>query len=234
MCTDEFIDERQLIPLSLYYCFLIGCDTTSAFYGKGKVTALKVAKMNEEYANLFGNMGRTIAPSPQLKNGLYSFVCHLYGFEKCSDVNSVRYQMFKGGKYDEELLPPNQDSLDQHISRANYQCYIWRHATQPVLNLPNFCDYGWTVDDDGNVSIKWMTLAPAPDSILEFVNCKCKKGCETNRCSCLKAAMKCSDLCKCIGCRNNDGNNEGILDCDPDTYDSQNEYSSSDDSDNEN
>ena len=111
--------------------FFTGSDTTSAFYGKGKVTALKIAKKKEEYANLFGVIGREI--------GLYSFICHLYGFEECSDVNAVRYQAFKSGKYDEELLQPNQDSLDQHISRANYQCYIWRHAVQPVLNLPSFC-----------------------------------------------------------------------------------------------
>ena len=218
------------IPNSSCYWVLIGCDTTSAFYGKGKVTALKIARIYEKYGILFGNMGTTIAPSTQLKNGLYGFMCHLYGFEECSDVNSVRYRMFKGGKYEEELLPPNQDSLNLHISRANYQCYIWRHAMQSMLNLPNFCNHGWKVDDDGNVSIKWMTLAPAPDSILEFVNCKCKKGCENNRCSCVKAAMKCSDLCKCIGCRNTDGDNEGTLEYDSDTYDSLDEYSSSDSS----
>ena len=177
-------------------------------------------------------MGREIAPSAELKSGLYSFVCHLYGFEECSDVNAVRYQAFKSGKYDEELLPPNQDSLDQHISRANYQCYIWRHAVQPVLNLPSFCEYGWEVDDVGNVLVKWMTIAPAPESLLEFVNCKCQKGCETKRCSCVKAELKCSDLCKCVGCRNNNGNKEDI-DCDSDTYDSQGDFSSSENSDNE-
>ena len=104
---------------------MIGCDTTSAFYGNGKVTALKIARIYEKYAIFFGNMGTNIAPSTQLKNGLYDFVCHLYGFEECSDVNSVRYRMSKGEKYEEELLSPNQDSLDLHISRANYQCYIW-------------------------------------------------------------------------------------------------------------
>jgi hypothetical protein len=177
-------------------------------------------------------MGREIAPSAELKSGLYSFVCHLYAFEECSDVNAVRYQAFKSGKYDEELLPPNQDSLDQNISRANYQCYIWRHAVQPVLNQPSFCEYGWEVDDVGNILVKWMTIAAAPESLLEFVNCKCQKGCETKRCSCVKAELKCSDLCKCVGCKNNNGNKEDI-DCDSDTYDSQGDFSSSENSDNE-
>ena len=149
------------------------------------------------------------------------------------DVNSVRYEMFKGGKYDEELLPPNQDSLDNHIRRANYQCYIWRHAVQPILRLPDFYDHGWKLDEEGNVTINWMSLAPAPDSVLEFVNCKCKKGCENNRCSCAKAAMKCSDLCKCIGCKNSSTNITDSLESDSDTF-SPEESSSSDNSDYEN
>ena len=149
------------------------------FYGKGKATALKIAKKKEEYADLFGDMGREIAPSAELKCGLCGFVCDVYGFGEYSDINAVLYQAFKSGKYDEKLLPPSQDSLDLHISRANYQCFIWRHAEQPVLNLPSFCEYGWEVDDVGNVLVKWMTTAPAPDTLLEFVNCKCQKGCET-------------------------------------------------------
>lgn len=158
-------------------------------------------------------------------------MCHFYGYEEISDVNSVRYEMFKCGKYDEELLPPNENSLDQHIDRANYQSYIWRHAVQPVLNLPNFCDHGWRIDEQEDVFIKWMTVAPAPESLLEFVNCKCKQGCENRRCSCVKASLKCSDLCKCsAGCKNNDGN-EGSCEYDSDTYSSPDDYSSDEDSD---
>ena len=28
-------------------------------------------------------------------------------------------------------------------------------------------------------------------------SCKCKKGCETKRCACFKANLKCIELCKC-------------------------------------
>ena len=197
---------------------MIGCDTTSAFNGEGKVKAFKIARTNDEYAILFGNLGKTVTVSTRLENGLYGFVCHLYGHEGWSDVNSVRYEMFKGGKYDEELLPPNQDSLDYDMRRANYQCYIWRHAVQPILRLPDFCDHGWKLDEEGNVTINWMSLAPVPDSVLEFVNCKCKKGYENNRCSYVKAAMKCYDLCKCIGCKNSSTNIMDSLESDSDTF----------------
>ena len=177
------------------------------------------AKAKEDYVQTFNSLGTEITPAADLTKQLHDFVCHLYGFEGHSDINRVRFEMFKSGKFDEELLPPNEDSLDQHISRAHFQCYIWRRSTQPILNLPSFCDHGWKVDTEGNVSIDWMKLPVAPDSILEFINCKCKKGCATRRCSCVKSSMKCSDLCACgTSCENK--NEE--CDLSDDCYDDEN------------
>ena len=106
-------------------------------------------------------------------------------------------------------------------------------CSQYYVRLPDFCNHGWKLDEEGNVTINWMSFAPAPDSFLEFVNCQCKKGCENNRCSCAKAAMKCSDLCKCIGCKNSSTNITDSLESDSDTF-SPDQSSSSDNSDDEN
>lgn len=209
----------------------LGCDSVSAFHGKGKTSVWKIAKKSEEYAATFRDMGTTISPSTEIQTKLCRFVCHLYGFEDCDEVNDVRYQLFKKGKCDEELLPPNHDSLEQHIKRANYQCYIWRHAEQAQMNLPCFSQYGWRLDNDGNVLCHWMNLPPAPDSVLEFVSCKCTKGCLNNRCSCVKATLPCTDLCKCNGCKNAARTTDEAEDTD--NYNSEGSSSSSDDSEDE-
>lgn len=47
--------------------YLLGCDTTSAFYGKGKVTALKVAKLKENHVNTFENLGKHLVLPNDLK-----------------------------------------------------------------------------------------------------------------------------------------------------------------------
>ena len=188
--------------------FYIGCDTVSSFYGKGKTSALKIVKSKEEHAEHFSNLGSTVSPTKELITGLCKYVCHLYGYDDVTDVNLVRYLMFKAGKYDEQLLPPNEDSLVLHIQRAAYQCFIWRHALQPVVHLPNFNEHGWNINENGHVEVRWMNQPPAPDSIMELVNCKCKKGCETNRCSCRKSGLKCTDVCKCCDCKNGDGDQE--------------------------
>ena len=174
----------------------------------------KVAKTNEENQFTFANLGNETNPSEELKKQLQNFVCHLYGYKGYSEINSIRFEIFKSGKYDEELPPPNQDSLDQHIKRANLQCFIWRHATQTTLNIPSFCSHGWKLDEEGNVVIDWMTIPTAPDPVLEFVNCRCNKGCDSRRCSCVKASLKCSDLCACDDCRNTSEEEQNSTDSD--------------------
>ena len=48
-----------------------------------------------------------------------------------------------------------------------------------------------------------MTNKAAPNKVLEFVTCNCKKGkCETNKCPCYSLDMKCTDLCNCKSCSN--------------------------------
>lgn len=187
---------------------------------------MKVARCKDEYLSCFANLGTSISPSQELISQLTCYVCHLYGYENQSDVNLVRYLAFKDGKYEEEMLPPNEDSLLQHIRRAVYQCYIWRNATQPILNLPNFTEHGWSIDDNGKVCVKWMNLPPAPDSILTLVNCKCTKGCSNNRCSCRKSKLTCTDVCKCNDCQNGKTNNEE--DDDDDVFDHSDCLSDSD------
>jgi hypothetical protein len=171
------------------------------------------------HLSCFANLGTSVSPSDELIEQLSNYVCHLYGYEHQSDVNLVRYLAFKAGKYEEEMLPPNEDSLLLHIYRAVYQCYIWRNATQPILNLPNFTEHGWSIDESGMVCVKWMSLPPAPDSVLVLVNCKCTKGCENNRCSCKKSGLQCTDVCKCCDCKNGKADSDYPDDSDNDVFD---------------
>ena len=171
----------------------------------------------------------SLPPSNDLIVELSKYVCHSYGCEGDEDVDRARYLSFKEEKYDEEMLPPDKDSAVTHLLRS-YQCLIWRHATQPTLYLPSFKERGWGVDQHGKVFVKWINLPPAPDSILKFVNCKCTKGCESNRCSCLKSGMKCTDVCKCTNCKNckESGSGNESDDSDEDIYNFDESASSSD------
>ena len=61
--------------------------------------------------------------------------------------------------------------------------------------------------------------------------CKCIKNCESRRCSCVKASLKCSELCQCSDCQNRSEGCEEIEEIDSDMFESCD--SSDDNSENE-
>jgi len=68
------------------------------------------------------------------------------------------------------------------------------HAPYPTLPLPE--TMGWS---RLNVKLipKLMSLAPVPESCDEMVNCNCKSGCKTVKCSCRHVGLPCTGACKC-------------------------------------
>ncbi|XP_046856604.1 uncharacterized protein LOC124449684 [Xenia sp. Carnegie-2017] len=215
----EESDENLSQSLLGFHAFT-GCDTTSSFYGKGKKTAWNILLRNHKYLNSFSSLGSAFPPSEELVFQLNRFVCLLYGDKDSEDVNKCRLSLFKAGKCSDEQLPPTCDSLLQHIRRSNYQAAIWRSCLQPQMDIPPPDENGWKTID-GKLQIVWMTIPPAPDSLLDNVNCGCKTGCNSQRCSCNKAGVKCTDVCSCTACTNvdiddNDVEEEEFLDDDMD------------------
>jgi hypothetical protein len=118
-----------------------------------------------------------------------------------------RFALFKQGKCSDDQLPPTCDSLLQYIRRANYQAAIWLQSLDAEMAIPPIDENGWRLYD-GELHIVWMTTPPAPDSLLECINCGCKIGCKTQRCSCMKVALQCTDVCTCVGCTNGKDSDE--------------------------
>lgn len=180
----------------------VGCDTTSAFHGKGKLKPWKVLLAHPEFREMFIQLGSAPNVSTNLVTSLNKFVCLLYGDITSSTADECRFMLFKTGKCSDESLPPSCDCLIQHIERANFQAVAWNHCLSPELQLPPADGNGWQLTSDGQLEIVWMTRPSAPDSMIECVQCKCKTGCKTQRCSCLKTGLRCTELCSCNDCQN--------------------------------
>ena len=45
------------------------------------------------------------------------------------------------------------------------------------------------------VEFLWLGSKPAPEDILELLSCTCKRVCAVETCCCLKAGLKCTDMC---------------------------------------
>ena len=160
-----------------------GWDTTSAFCGKGKATAFRLASQKDCLRLAMTNFGCSLAPSEELFVECERFVCHLYGLPTCTSVNEARYELFRMKCPEAQQMLPTQDALRQHVLRSNYQCFAWKNALRPLQNLPSPHRHGWVVEADKNVSqihVCWMTQPPAPKALMELVSCKCTVGCATH------------------------------------------------------
>ena len=89
------------------------------------------------------------------------------------------------------------------LQRANYQTMEWKNALTADHIYIDPIEHGWQRKNDGLFEIKWTTLNAGPDSLLEFMVCNCQKSqCKTNVCKCKRFNLKCTDLCGCKDCNN--------------------------------
>ena len=71
---------------------ITGCDTVSAFTGKGKARALKLLMKNRTYVDAFMDLGLSWNISDETGKEIERFVCELYE-KKMQEVNLLRYQL---------------------------------------------------------------------------------------------------------------------------------------------
>ena len=102
-----------------------GCDTVSAFAGKGKISALKILKSNNNVRRAFTELGQSWVVSDDLFTVLEKFTCSMYMSvgNITGRVNDARYKLFraKNGEVESHQLPPCQDCLRKYVLRANNQ-----------------------------------------------------------------------------------------------------------------
>ena len=112
-------------------------------------------------------------------------------------VKELRWSLFKEKQAQSDRLPPTQAALHQAILRAHYQLMVWNSDRITNPELPSPQHYGWRMDQEEWVPVM-TNLPPAPEGILQLVQCGCsKERCSTNRCQCRKAGLNCTDLCNC-------------------------------------
>ena len=89
-----------------------------------------------------------------------------------------------------------------HALCANYQAAIWRRCLLCEPDVPSPQGHGWKVDDEDRLIIEWMRGSPAPEAVLQFLSCKCKRSCQMPSCTCLCNGLRCTDMCKLQTCTN--------------------------------
>ena len=152
-----------------YHAFT-GCDTTSAFAGKGKVAPLELLNKNELFCAAMQLIGKSFDVNMDvLFKKCQPYICKMYGYrDVISDFNTVRYSLFCAQAAESAHLPPTQDTLKMHIKGPNYQAGVWRCAMEANPDILSFHNQGWQIRDDNEVTIEWTTKPPASVDLFEM------------------------------------------------------------------
>ena len=149
----ESFTQEYCTALNALYAF-IHCDLTSAFKVIGKVKPIKIMQKNPRFQRVLAKLGEEWCIPKEVISGLEAFTCAVYGRNRISSVDELTCILIKkkceskSGKRNIDLcsFPPCRRALIQHICRAKYQMAIWRHANEPVIEVPSATDgHGWTI-----------------------------------------------------------------------------------------
>ncbi len=96
-----------------------GCDTVSAFVGRGKTKALKLLISHVDYQDTFLKLDQEWVLSQELVDKLETFTCLLYAPKLSSTrINELRCHLFcaKKGEIESHQLPPCRDCFLHMLS----------------------------------------------------------------------------------------------------------------------
>ena len=169
---------------------LTGCDSKSKLNGigkKGRVTTFR--KHKDDLVGLKNLDTDCTVISNGTLTVCFKFIGLLYG-EATSSFNHLRYNIFSN-KHLESSKLPTEDSALYYVKRANYQCFIWKHARDRRLSLTLPDGNRWTKDEMVHLIPKLMEKDSVPESLLELIVCRFKKRCNA-RCSCRRVRLSCT------------------------------------------
>ena len=162
------MSSSEINALIAFHAFT-GNDFVSCFFRKGKAMCWKVMKQSEKFEVLFHHLGSTWDLSEELYQLLEEYTCLLYGYKR-KNINNLRSEMF-AKKYTNEnkvvdlsVLPPCQSVLRLHSKRANYVAKIWKSSLQPIIDVSQISEHGWTMEGQ----IQWVDVS-FPDLVEDIL-----------------------------------------------------------------
>ena len=197
-----------------------GCDQIGKFNTITKARAFQTYLMildenRTAILNSLIQLGQETAVSTEIIHGLTKFAILLYTskrkkdnerYSDYDDIGALRWVFHTKYAEENDALPPTAGALRFHILRSNYLALTWKRLSMSFdPELPD-CTYehGWNTEDGCTTAVMTDQL-PAPEFSIELTSCHCKAThCSQNQCSCRRNHLRCTEVCTCIGCENED------------------------------
>ena len=122
---------------------MTGCDANSAFCGHGKKSLYDKMMKTPEARTFLTKCGENLLLNETVMDDLKSYVIrYIYGDLKNASLDQARANKWKMQKKKSFMhVPPDDDSVTQHIKRANYLAYIQRYPDIRMHHSP--IGHGW-------------------------------------------------------------------------------------------
>ena len=185
-----------------------GCDTTSAIFNKGKKQILNLLATEPELQSAIKIFNKYDSTKDEVREAGEILFLNIYGYKKIGksheihSLDALRYFLYTKSldniTQKLETLPPTPIAAEYHSYRVFLQIQNWIIDSSDSRKCrKNPEDWGWKKRNNILEPIR-TTLEAAPSSILNLISCGCKasNSCSSNKCSCKRAGIKCSVLCK--------------------------------------
>ena len=110
-----------------------GCDTTSKFLGKTKLSCWRTfIKVAPHILEAFKQLGNLETYNEAIIHGLEAYVFQLYNTKSTEEYCKLRWQLYSQTQ-DASRLPPTSAALKFKIMRSHLVCAVWKqsHTTNP-------------------------------------------------------------------------------------------------------
>ena len=130
-----------MIPLHI----ITGSDHTSAFFGHGKKKLLTKCMNDPECVKLLQGVGQNLNLQKDVKSEMRQFVLRkTYDEGCCETCGEARASKWcKMNKKRTSRLPPDEDSLNQHLERSKFISYYQLNCQ--LIEQPITVGHGWDI-----------------------------------------------------------------------------------------
>jgi len=174
-----------------------GCDTTSRIFGIGKQSSLqKLIKGDpvlQSCAKIFSTPGQGI---DVIVDSGCALMVSLFNGKPGDNLSAVRYNLLckkvsvAKSFVTPERLPPTSSATKYHSLRSYLQVMQWMGKGEDI----DVTKWGWSLQTNRLVPVMTDT-SPAPETLLKMIHCSCSSVCNTQRCTCRKHGLDCSQAC---------------------------------------
>lgn len=161
--SESFKHDKSLV--GFIHCFS-GCDTTSAFAGKGKKTTVQSLLKIENLSTFVDVFYNAEADAKIIAENGRKIIAALYKSKNLNQqLNELRFKLYESSviqsSFKLEKLPPTDGAADQHCFRSYLQLQTW------LGNKKNVTDWGWKTDANQSVTPIYTNNTLIPEELLK-------------------------------------------------------------------